>query len=190
MVYCLRRLAAEMPNNPGPDPTTTLRDQESIRTLLVREATLLFGTLGFRRATVRGICAAAGVYPASIRYHFGSKEGLYDATMEEAAAVVQETIRKSIRGCGPEDRIEGLLRCAHTLSAEYPSIVRLALQSLTFDHDCSPASQLPARIFADRVKSAVEDAQRQALLPDGPTEVFASIILTQAMILAISHSDF
>lgn len=41
-----------------------------------------FATHGYRGATVRAIAAAAGVDPALVHRHFGSKAGLFVATLE------------------------------------------------------------------------------------------------------------
>lgn len=55
---------------PAPE-TLTPRDR------LLAEAMRLFGERGFDAVTTREICAAAGVNPGAIHYHFGDKDGLY-----------------------------------------------------------------------------------------------------------------
>ncbi|HEY1129447.1 MAG TPA: CerR family C-terminal domain-containing protein [Roseateles sp.] len=47
------------------------------RDRLLQEAMRLFGERGFDAVTTREICAAAGVNPGAIHYHFGDKDGLY-----------------------------------------------------------------------------------------------------------------
>ena len=44
----------------------------------------LFARLGFAETTSKSIAEAAGVDMASINYHFGSRSGLYEATLTEA----------------------------------------------------------------------------------------------------------
>lgn len=44
----------------------------------------IFAAKGFEAATVRDICQSAEVNLAAVNYHFGSKEGLYVATVREA----------------------------------------------------------------------------------------------------------
>lgn len=47
------------------------------RERLLQEAMRLFSERGFDVVTTREICAAAGVNPGAIHYHFGDKDGLY-----------------------------------------------------------------------------------------------------------------
>lgn len=47
------------------------------RERLLREALRLFGERGVAEVPTREICAAAGVNPGAIHYHFGDKDGLY-----------------------------------------------------------------------------------------------------------------
>jgi AcrR family transcriptional regulator len=58
----------------------------------IRQAALAqFGDVGFQKATVRSIAAAAGVSPGLLRHHFGSKEALRDAV----DAYVMDEIRRA-----------------------------------------------------------------------------------------------
>ncbi|HEX2009838.1 MAG TPA: CerR family C-terminal domain-containing protein, partial [Roseateles sp.] len=51
------------------------------RERMLREATRIFATKGFDKASTREICQAAGVNIASIHYYFGDKQGLYRETL-------------------------------------------------------------------------------------------------------------
>jgi AcrR family transcriptional regulator len=50
---------------------------------ILRSASLIFGTKGFKDATIRVIAQAAQVNVAAINYHFQGKEGLYRAVLED-----------------------------------------------------------------------------------------------------------
>ncbi|MGW0179163.1 TetR family transcriptional regulator [Nocardia sp. NPDC003345] len=53
------------------------------RERLLAAAERLLLTERYDEVSVRGICAAAGANPAAVHYHFGSKEGLVAALLED-----------------------------------------------------------------------------------------------------------
>jgi len=60
-----------------------MTDQTSHEAVLTA-ARELFERKGFASTSVREICDGAGVTPPVLYYHFGSKEGLFEAVVEEA----------------------------------------------------------------------------------------------------------
>lgn len=80
---------------------------------LIEEARKLFAAHGFRRVTVREICAAAQANVAAINYHFGGKYGLYREVLDEAIAVMRETSERAMAagaGGSPEERLRAFIR--------------------------------------------------------------------------------
>lgn len=63
-----------------------------MRERLISVAIEKFGQNGFDGASTREIAAAAETGMSSIRYHFGSKEGLYEAATEAIFSRVNEAI--------------------------------------------------------------------------------------------------
>ncbi len=63
-----------MPARPTATPAAPT---PSPRERLLAEAMRLFGERGVDAVSTREICAAAGVNPGAIHYHFGDKDGLY-----------------------------------------------------------------------------------------------------------------
>ncbi len=55
---------------------------EETEARIIDAAIPIFAARGFRGATIRDVCAAAGVNVASVNYYFRSKEGLYRAVYE------------------------------------------------------------------------------------------------------------
>lgn len=56
---------------------TAAEDQDQTRDRILQAALEIFARRGFKAATVRDICAHAGVNVASVNYYFRSKEALY-----------------------------------------------------------------------------------------------------------------
>ncbi len=80
---------------------------------LIEEARKLFAAHGFRRVTVREICAAAQANVAAINYHFGGKYGLYREVLDEAIAVMRETSESAMAagaGGSSEERLRAFIR--------------------------------------------------------------------------------
>ncbi|MFF3390997.1 TetR family transcriptional regulator [Streptomyces sp. NPDC002669] len=72
-------------NNAAPAPARTRgrpRGAPPTRASIVGAARSLFLEHGYRRTTLRAIAGAAGVDPALIAYHFGSKKGLFAEVMQ------------------------------------------------------------------------------------------------------------
>jgi AcrR family transcriptional regulator len=72
-------------NNDVPSPARARgrpRGNPQTREAIISAARALFLERGYRRTTVRTVAAGAGVDPALIAYHFGSKRGLFAEVMQ------------------------------------------------------------------------------------------------------------
>jgi AcrR family transcriptional regulator len=80
---------------------------EATREALIRAALEIFGRDGFQAASTRAIASAAGVNQAAIGFHFGGKQGLYNATFRYVMGRVTERLGPVLEG------IEAQLRTRH-----------------------------------------------------------------------------
>lgn len=71
--------------NPAPAETT--------RAALISAALALFGSKGYAATSTRELARLANTNVASIAYHFGGKEGLYNACGEEFARRISATLQ-------------------------------------------------------------------------------------------------
>ncbi len=82
----------------------------------IRDAAIaLFGELGTDKATIRGVAAAAGVSPALVLHHFGSKEGLRAACDEYVVAEYRRSKQDAVES-GTTDPFAALAGVEKSLS--------------------------------------------------------------------------
>lgn len=87
------------------------------RARLLNAAARLFAERGVARVTVRDICQKARANVAAINYHFGGKDGLYDAVMQMAMETMRRTT-EAARAAGRNLPAEQRLRAYISVLAE------------------------------------------------------------------------
>ncbi|MBW7861288.1 MAG: TetR/AcrR family transcriptional regulator [Rhodocyclaceae bacterium] len=78
-----------------------------------------FSRKGYARTSIRGIANAAGMQPASVYYHFGSKEDLFVAAHTAGMQEVSVSIEKAVAACtDPWERLEAacIVHIRHLIS--------------------------------------------------------------------------
>jgi len=94
---------------------------ETTRDVLLRKARKLFTTKGFANTSVREICQEAGVTAPVIYHHFGSKEKLFEAVVEETLSLDSfcAVLRDEVAACAdPWAKLEAYVRAYLT---HYPT---------------------------------------------------------------------
>lgn len=92
--------------------TPTREDGAQTRQHLLEVAGRVFAEQGYTRAMSKEICERAGANIAAVNYHFGGKEGLYAAVLEEAHArlVSIDLVTKATQSdAAPADKLRTLL---------------------------------------------------------------------------------
>jgi AcrR family transcriptional regulator len=82
---------------------------QSTRNQILQAAQETFTTKGFGNSSVSEICRQAGVSPPTLYYHFGNKDGLFEAVVEAALSLDEfhDLLREAV--AAPED-VGGRLR--------------------------------------------------------------------------------
>jgi AcrR family transcriptional regulator len=111
---------------------------EQTRDRLLQAAVEVFGERGFRDATVRDICARAGVNVASVNYYFHGKEALYS---EALAFAFREADRKYPPDAAADETLSAEERLRH--------VVYTLLRRLMDDSHLGCHGKLIAREIAD-----------------------------------------
>lgn len=80
---------------------------DSRRQDILDQATILFGSRGYGRTSIREIAAAVGMLPGSVYYHFASKEALLSAVYANAIDRSVAQVQDAAAGQqDPWDRLE------------------------------------------------------------------------------------
>jgi TetR/AcrR family transcriptional regulator len=114
------------------------------RAALIEAGTRMFAERGLSGVGIRELSRAAGTSISMVSYHFGGKEGLYEAVLAEQFACFDriDEIRKE-KG-DPLSMIEGYLRWTLERHRSHPHLLRFYTSELTnptpyFDRIVSPA---------------------------------------------------
>lgn len=90
----------------------------------IRDAAIVYiGRHGWRAATVRAVAADAGVSPALVIHHFGSKDGLREACDAHVTGLIDELTRHAAENLGPADTLD-LINAAPDLAPLTPYVMR------------------------------------------------------------------
>ena len=152
------------------------------RQLLLEAALELFATHGIEGVSIRAINRAAGLGPASVHYHFGTKEALVDAvlhvygdTVIDAVKVRAKEIAQSEQPTTARDLVTMLaqpyldLMASHTSAGQ--SWIRLVSQLLQTDPGRvldRPSAKLTwsaaSRVYPDAAPADVQRAMRMCFM--------------------------
>jgi AcrR family transcriptional regulator len=79
---------------------------DATKSRLLEAAGQVFADVGYRRATIREICALAGVNAALVNYHFGDKLELYSEVLQRLMSAARiEAVRSALNEKGPTEEI-------------------------------------------------------------------------------------
>ncbi len=103
-----------------------MHHENSARGRLMTAAIALFARKGYAATTVREIVEAARVTKPVLYYHFGSKEGIFLAMMQEALGEFDARVAESLRAGGTvAERTVRLLDGAAALMLEHLDVMRV-----------------------------------------------------------------
>ena len=164
---------------------------EQTRARLLRAAVCVFDRKGYAAASVREIVEIAGVTKPALYYHFGSKEGVLTAILQEAAREFGSAMLRGVDRPGTaRDRLFSLCADLHGLFREHVPVVRVAHS--VFFGPVEGAPQFDFSIY-DRemeraVRRIVEDGQATGeITPCAAPADIALVILGVIGVFATRH---
>lgn len=163
-----------------------MNNSSDTKTTLIAAGRQLFAQNGFRGTTVRAVAHAAGTNIGAITYHFGSKEGFYNAVLEHVTAPVRERLAKTVSA--PEsalDQIENYLRATFAFLSENPDLPRLIFQQLVSGAPLPPAGHETLKMNLERMVAFIERGQAEGSVGGGDARLMALSIVGQPLLLSI-----
>ncbi len=92
----------------------------------------IFARQGYEGASVRTITREARANLGAVTYHFGSKEGLYEAVVDGALAPLRDRVTEAASVPGPPlERIRGVVRAFFAHLSDNPDMPHFMLQQVT-----------------------------------------------------------
>jgi AcrR family transcriptional regulator len=155
---------------------------------LIEAGRELFARLGYEGASVRAITARAGANLGAITYHFGSKQGLYEAVLVSALGPSYECMQGAVEGGGsPLERVEAAVQAFFGFLYESPDLPRLMVQQLTGSQPISEAVLGIVRGNIKLIASLIEEGQDDGSIREGDPQLMALSIGSQPIWLALAR---
>jgi AcrR family transcriptional regulator len=128
---------------------------ERARTRLLNAAVRVFDRKGYAAASVREIAELAGVTKPALYYHFGSKEGVLIAILDQAQRQFAQALDRAIARAGSaRDRIVALCEDVYGLFGENVPTARVAHAVFLGPPDGMPPYDVT--VFESRFRQAIE----------------------------------
>jgi len=153
---------------------------ESTAERLLEAARRVFASKGFAGASIREITSAAGANLGAVTYHFGSKQGLYDAVLERAFRPLLDRLAEAQGEPGDSvlDVVEQRVRLVFDHLDANPDLQFLVVQQITSTTLPTVAATTFAAIFgglADRIA----EGQRRGEIREGDPLLMAISVISQ-----------
>jgi AcrR family transcriptional regulator len=151
----------ELPSSASPPGPAIAENDERVRTRLLNAAVRVFDRKGYGGASVREIAELAGVTKPALYYHFGSKEGLLLAILEQAKREVESAMERALARQGTaRSRILAMCEEVYGLFGQNVPIARVAHAVFLGPPDGAPPFDVT--VFEDRFRGTLEQ-----ILADG-----------------------
>jgi AcrR family transcriptional regulator len=107
-------------------------NQSGTRTRLLTAASKLFGSKGFRAASVREITASAQANLGAVTYHFGTKANLYAAVLDQSFDRLATHIEEAAgAGRTSPESVRGIVATVFGFFREAPDVPRMILHQVS-----------------------------------------------------------
>ena len=170
----------------APTGETPGRDSSNARSLLLEAGRRLFAQRGFRGTSIRGLTAEAGVNLGAVTYHFGSKEGLYHAVLDDCLGSVRDWVSAAGESPLPAmQRMEMVVRGLFHHLRENPDLPRFFVQEVVLGETMSPALLDFIRTVVGTLVRAMNEGQDEGSIVPGDPVLQVLSVLSQPIYLSV-----
>lgn len=172
-----------------PVPRGSALDPRRTRDEIIKVASRLFYAQGLDGAGVAGLCLRAGVSKETLYRHFGSKEGLVQAVLEDRSDRVTRWLAGAARASGddPADQLAAVFDALARWYSE-PSFRGCAIVNAAAQHHGGPARSVADRHLNKHLDLLHEIAVR-AGVPDARLLARQLLMLIEGATVVADHLD-
>ncbi|MFV3289909.1 TetR/AcrR family transcriptional regulator [Pseudomonas sp. NY11955] len=152
----------------------TRAEMEETRATLLATARRCFSALGYANTSMDDLTAQAGLTRGALYHHFGDKQGLLAAVVEQIDSEMDQRLQSISEGA--EDAWEGFRQCcrAYLEMALEPEIQRIVLRDArSVLGGASPDSQRQCIASMQRL---IGDLMQQGVIAEADPQALASLI--------------
>lgn len=157
------------------------------RAALMRAARRLFAHQGYDATSVRQITREAGANLGAVTYHFGSKQALYHAVLEDALAPFASGILAAACSARPPlERAADVVGVYFELLARMPDLPFLLIQEMMARREAPTPITNALRQVSGALGDLVREGQEDGTVRGGDPLLFALSIIAQPVHLSIA----
>ena len=161
-------------------------DSRDTRQRLIAAGRKLMATRGYKGTAVRALTEEAGANLGAITYHFGSKDLLYQAVLEEVVAPFRRQVQMLREMPLPAlQRLEYLIRGMFQHLSENPDMPRFMVQEIVLGDHPSPPIFESIKVVAPILVEIIQEGQSAGTIREGDPVLMALSALSQPIYLSI-----
>lgn len=157
------------------------------RARLLEAARALFARDGYDGASVRAITRRARTNLGAVTYHFGSKQALYYAVIEQFAVPIADRLAAISASPGPAlERLEAVVREFLRQITAHPEMPPLMVREMASDRSVPPPIARNARRNAESIGRIIADGQREGTIRAGQPVLLALAVAGPPLFLTLA----
>ncbi|PQA86257.1 hypothetical protein CW354_18075 [Marinicaulis flavus] len=161
-----------------------------MRERILAAALAEFAAKGYDGATIRNIAAASGAKHPIIDYHFGNKEGLWDAVIEHCVGELAKRIESISKKADSRSVLKEIVRTFFEYDMENKAFHRFMIQaSARMSLKGRKAIKKHVAPIIELQSKCIKDCQNSGQLPKGDPILFSYMLIGVSAVLSSLTSE-